>query len=51
MQLIRNAENRDLAKVNNQGIQATTGKFVILQKNDTQPTLGWMVGLQVLDHH
>ena len=45
VQPIRKVENRDFAKVNNQGIQATTGEYVVLLNNDTQPTPGWLTGL------
>ena len=50
--LIENRENLGFAKGCNQGIEAATGKYLLLLNNDVVVTEGWLLGmLECLNRH
>jgi GT2 family glycosyltransferase len=42
---IANGENRGFAAAINQGIEASTGRYVVTLNNDTEPAPGWLAAL------
>ncbi|MEW8959496.1 MAG: glycosyltransferase, partial [Moorella sp. (in: firmicutes)] len=42
IRLILNEHNEGFARANNQGIRASTGKYIVLLNNDTIVTRGWL---------
>jgi GT2 family glycosyltransferase len=42
VRVILNPDNRGFAKANNQGIEASKGKYIVLLNNDTIVTRGWI---------
>lgn len=45
IRLVRNEENLGFARACNQGIEASTGKYVVLLNNDTEVQPGWLTAL------
>jgi len=45
LRVIANDENLGFTKAANQGMKASTGKYVVLLNNDTTVTPGWLTGL------
>jgi GT2 family glycosyltransferase len=45
LKIILNTENRGFACANNQGIKASTGKYLVLLNNDTVVPQGWLTRL------
>lgn len=45
LKLIRNSENRGFCAANNQGIAASSGRFIALLNNDAEAEPGWLAAL------
>jgi GT2 family glycosyltransferase len=45
LEVIVNDQNLGFARANNQGIAASTGRYIVLLNNDTLVTRGWLGGL------
>lgn len=42
LKIIKNNENFSFSKANNQGVEASSGEYVLLMNNDVEPTYGWL---------
>jgi GT2 family glycosyltransferase len=48
LQLIQNTTNRGFCAANNQGIAASTGRFIALLNNDAEAEPGWLEALEAV---